>query len=144
MNVISGPTYYRLIKQWCEPQGSGGRAPGPAQIEAGSNQYVEAGAVPASFARRSSIRTTTRSAKPQLRVDSKTIEEMEVFWETVRNETIQRQSEPTIQKRVSVQSILAPVYQFSCLSLTRSDNSKKKCLSSVCPSPLLDPASATG
>ncbi|KAI4918083.1 hypothetical protein J4E90_002463 [Alternaria incomplexa] len=99
LNVISGPTYYRLIKQWCEPQGSGGRAPGPAQIEAGSNQYVEAGAVPASFARRSSIRTTTRSAKPQLRVDSKTIEEMEVFWETVRNETIQRHSAPTIQKR---------------------------------------------
>jgi hypothetical protein len=104
LNVVSGPTYYRTIKESCEPKDSGGRAPGPAAVEAGTDQYVQAGATPENYARRYTIRGTILSAKPELRVESMTIEEMEEFWERARNDTI-RLLGPTVQKRVSIQSI---------------------------------------
>jgi hypothetical protein len=108
LNVVSGRAYYSTIKSFCEPNGAGGRAPGAA---AGANQYIQAGATPDNYARRLRVRSASRSAKPQLRVESMTMEEMEDFWERARNATA-RLEEPTIQKRVSIQSIFDPLYRF--------------------------------
>jgi hypothetical protein len=98
LNVVTGPTHYERVKEYCKPDESGGRSPGSA---AGSNHYIAASATPENYARRRTIRSVSRSTKSQLRVESMTMEEMEDFWERARNATA-RLEEPTVQTRVSI------------------------------------------